>query len=282
MSLAEKKTRTTVIEPSRKLRFLNFKELNDYWELLLYLTIRDIKVKYKQTIFGLLWVVFQPILLMLIFSLVIASVPNIQQAITCPYKLFAFVGLIPWQLFAKIIESTSNCLVAEAGLVNKIYFPRILMPASACLSALFDFFIGCIILALMLLYYRQAPSWTIVFLPLFVILMTISAMGIGFWLSALNTEYRDVRCLVPFLMQFWFFASPVFYPSSIIPEQYRLIIALNPMSGVIEGIRWTLFSYGSAPGWEFYVSLSVSFVTFITGIYWFRWREKSFADHLGN
>lgn len=282
MPLNANGTKLTIIESKKRLRFLDFKELSNYWELLFFLAWRDVKVKYKQTVFGILWVVFQPILLMLIFSLVLGRLKSIEESINAPYALFAFVGLIPWQLFAKIIDSTSNCLIAEQGLVSKIYFPKILMPASCCLSALFDFLIGCILLALMMLYYQQIPDWTIVFIPLFVILMLIAAMGIGFWLSALNTEYRDVKCIVPFLIQFWMFATPVFYPSSIIPGKYRFILALNPMSGAIEGIRWCLFSYGSAPGWEIYLSSLISIIVFVTGVYWFQWREKSFADHLGN
>lgn len=282
MATNEKGTRVTIVEAGRKLRFLDFKELSNYWELLFYLSWRDVKVKYKQTVFGILWVVFQPMLLMLIFSLVLGRLKSIEDSINAPYALFAFVGLIPWQLFAKIIETTSNCLIADQGLVSRIYFPRILMPMACCFSALFDFLIGCVIIAGLMLYYQQIPGWTVVFVPLFVILMTITAMGIGFWLSALNTEYRDVKCIVPFLIQFWMLATPVFYPSSIIPDKYRLLMALNPMSGAIEGIRWCLFSYGKAPGTEIYLSSFIAIVVFVTGVYWFQWREKFFADHLGN
>lgn len=279
--MAQVSTRETVIESNRKLRFLDTRELYQYRELLLYLSWRDIKVKYKQTVFGILWVAFQPILLMLIFSLVLGRLEG-MNSINVPYVLFAFVGLIPWQLFAKIIDSTSNCLINEQGLISRIYFPRILMPMSCCLSALFDFFIGCVLLALLMLFYHQVPGWPILFIPLFIVLMLVTAMGIGFWLSALNTEYRDVKCIVPFLIQFWMFATPVFYPSSIIPEKYRLIMALNPMSGAIEGIRWSLFSCGQPPGVELYISSFIAIIVFITGVYWFQWRERSFADHLGN
>jgi len=271
----------TVIKPPRGLNFINLWELAQYHELLSLLTWREVKVKYKQTVFGVLWVIVQPLALMLLFTVVFGKFARLGDDMKVPYALFAYAGLLPWQLFARTLNATTNSLLANQNLISKIYFPRLIIPLSSCLAGLVDFFIGFVGLIALMIYYGQTPSPYIVLLPLFILLMLITALGIGFWLSALYIEYRDIGYIVPFLVQFWMFATPVVYPVNIIPQRFLWIVALNPMTGVIEGIRWSMFEYAYAPGKLFYLSLCISIFTFISGVVWFRYREKVFADYLG-
>jgi lipopolysaccharide transport system permease protein len=271
----------TVIKPPRGLNFLNFREFWHYRELLYFLTWREIKVKYKQTVFGVLWVVVQPLALMLLFTVVFGKFAKLEQDLKIPYALFAFAGLLPWQLFARTINTTTGSLLNNSNLITKIYFPRMMIPLSSCLSGLLDFAIGFCGLGILMLIYQVPPNPHVIFLPLFFLLMLATALGIGFWLSALYIEYRDVGYIVPFLIQFWMFATPVVYPVNIIPQQYLWVVALNPMTGVVEGIRWSLFDYAYAPGKLFYLSIGISVFTFVSGVIWFRYREKVFADYIG-
>lgn len=270
-----------VLKPSRELNLAGMLEIFRYRELLYFLTLRDIKVKYKQTVFGVLWVLIQPLALMLLFTVVFGKFARLEQDLKVPYTLFAFAGLLPWQLFSRTLTTTTGSLLSNEHLISKIYFPRMIIPLSSCLSGIVDFLIGFTGLVVMMIFYHQAPTANIIFLPLFLILMMMTALGIGFWLSALNIEYRDVGYIVPFLVQFWMFATPVVYPVNIIPNDYLWVVALNPMTGVIEGIRWSLFDYAYAPGKLFFLSLGISLFTFVSGAIWFHCREKVFADYIG-
>jgi lipopolysaccharide transport system permease protein len=271
----------TVIKPMRGLQFLDLRELWRYRELLYFLTWRDIKVRYKQTVLGVLWAILQPLFMMLIFTFVFGRFAKLDQRVAIPYNLFALAGLLPWQLFSRTLTDSSNSLLNQQKLITKIYFPRILIPASTCCAALVDFLVGSLILVVMMVWQGYMPTWRVVFLPLFLLLMLMTSLGVGFWLSSLNAEYRDIRYTVPFLIQFWMFATPVIYPSNIVPHAFKYIIALNPMTGVVEGIRWALFDYGYGPGKIFVASIIVSLFCFITGIVWFRSRERKIADYLG-
>ena len=275
-----------LIRPVKEFRLADLLEIFRYRELLYFLTWRDIKVKYKQTVFGVLWVLIQPLALMLLFTVVFGKFAKLEQDLKVPYALFALAGLLPWQLFSRTLSATTGSLLSNENLISKIYFPRMIIPLSSCLSGIVDFLIGLAGLAVMMICYYSAglcplPTANLVFLPLFLILMMMTALGIGFWLSALYIEYRDIGYIVPFLVQFWMFATPVVYPVNIIPNEYLWIVALNPMTGVIEGIRWSLFDYAYAPGKLFYLSLGISIFTFISGVIWFHCREKVFADYIG-
>jgi lipopolysaccharide transport system permease protein len=270
-----------IIEPTRGWRFLDLRELAHYRELLFFLTWRDIKVRYKQTVIGIAWAVLQPLALMLVFTLFFGRLARMDQQMDIPYPLFAYAGLLPWQLFARTLSESTSSLVTDQRLITKVYFPRILVPTSYCLAAVLDFLIGTVLLLGLMAWYGVAPGMAVLWLPLFILLMFISILGIGYWLSALNTEYRDVMYIVPFLVQFWMFVTPVVYPSTLVPERFRWLLGLNPMSGVVEGLRWCMLGYGPRPGPMLLVSVLVAVVVFISGIAWFRYRERTFVDTLG-
>ena len=270
-----------IIEPTRGWRFLDIRELAHYRELVFFLTWRDIKVRYKQTAVGVAWAVLQPLAMMLVFTLFFGRLAQIDTKVDVPYPLFAFAGLLPWQLFARTLSETTNSLVTDQRLVTKVYFPRIIVPTSYCLAAILDFLIGAVLLIGLMLWYGVAPGWAVFALPVFIALMFITTLGVGYWLSALNTEYRDVAYVVPFLVQCWLFLTPVVYPSSMVPAAWRWLLGLNPMSGVVEGLRWCLLGQGDPPGPMIIVSASIAVAVFISGIIWFRWRERTFVDALG-
>ena len=211
----------------------------EYRELLFFLVWRDIKVRYKQTAIGVAWAILQPLLTMVVFSIFfgrLAQVPSDGH----PYPIFVYAALLPWQLFAYALTESSNSLVSNQQLISKVYFPRLVVPIAAVIAGLVDFAMAFLVLVAMLLDYRITPGWAIVLLPLFLILATLTALAVGLWLSALNVKYRDVRYTIPFLTQFWLFATPIAYPSSLVPEQWRAFLGLNPMAGVVEGFRWAL------------------------------------------
>jgi lipopolysaccharide transport system permease protein len=270
-----------IIQPTRGLHFLDLRELLHYRELIYFLTWRDIKVRYKQTAIGITWAVLQPLAMMLVFTVFFGKFAKLEQKIDSPYWLFALAGLLPWQLFSRTLTESSNSLVTEQRLVTKVYFPRIIVPMSSCFAAIVDFLIGLGLILVTMAVNGIFPTWRLALLPLFILLMLTTSMGIGFWLSALNTEYRDVRYAVPFMAQLWMFVTPVVYPPSIVPERYQWILSLNPMTGVIEGIRWSLLGTGSGPNLALTLSVGISTFTFLSGIVWFRWRERTFVDHLG-
>jgi len=260
-------------------RFLpRLREAWDHRELLYFLTWRDIKVRYKQTALGTLWAVLQPTLTMLVFAIFFGRLAKMPSD-DIPYPVFVFCGLLPWQLFTYALTSSANSLVANEHLVTKVYFPRLILPVSSVLAGLVDFAIAFLVLLLLMAYYGIVPTGAVFFLPLFVALDLATAIAVGLGLSALNVRFRDVRHALPFLTQFWMFATPIAYPSSLVPEKFRVIFGLNPMAGVVEAFRWALLG-GPAPGPMLLVSVvAVALGLFLAATYFAR-VERTFADVL--
>lgn len=273
---------TLVITPTRGWRLLDLRELFGYRELVYFLVWRDVKVRYKQTAIGVFWALLQPLALMLVFTLFFGRLAHIEQRMEIPYPLFAYVGLLPWQLFARSLSESTASLVSDQKLVTKVYFPRIILPTTKCLAALVDFGISAVLLVGLMAYHGISLRATVVWLPVFVALMLVTSLGVAYWLSALNAEYRDVAYAVPFLVQFWFFVTPVVYPTAMVPARLRWLMGLNPMTGVVDGMRWCLFGDGEGPGWTMALSAAVSCVLLVGGVVWFRWRERTFVDALGS
>lgn len=267
----------TLIQPSRGLVSLKLAELWEYRELLYFLTWRDIKVRYKQTAIGAAWAIIQPFFAMVIFSIFFGQLAKIPSD-GIPYPIFAYCALLPWQLFAHALNESSNSLVANQGLITKVYFPRLIIPVAPVLAGLVDFGIAFLVLIGMMLYYGIMPTFAVLTIPLFLILAVATALSVGLWLSALNVEYRDVRYTIPFLTQFWLFATPVAYSSSLVPESWRALYGLNPMAGVVEGFRWALLGKAEGPGALLAVSVIVVVGLLIGGLFYFRRMEKTFAD----
>jgi lipopolysaccharide transport system permease protein len=269
----------TLIRPSHGWVSLHLRELLDYRELLYFLTWRDIKVRYKQTALGVLWAILQPLLTMIVFSLFFGRLAKIPSD-GIPYPIFAFAALVPWTFFAAGLGQSSSSLVGSANLLKKVYFPRLAIPIASVLGGLVDFVIGFVVLIVMMFYYGMVPTGNIVFLPAFVLLALVISLGVGFWLSALNVEYRDVRFIVPFITQFWMFATPIAYSSTLLPEPWRTIFGLNPMVGVVEGFRWALLGTRSELGPIALVSAAMAVLILISGAYYFRRMERTFADRV--
>lgn len=268
---------TFFIDPPSGWTSIGFRELWDYRELLYFLTLRDIKVRYKQTALGAAWAVIQPFFMMVVFSLFFGKLAGIKSD-GIPYPIFTFCALLPWQLFAHALTESSNSLVANERLITKVYFPRLVVPMAAVLGGLVDFAVAFVILLAMMFYYGIVPTRAIVMLPAFILLAVLTALAVGLWLSALNVKYRDVRYTINFLIQFWLFATPVAYPSSIVPERWRALYGLNPMAGVVEGFRWALLGTEQPPGAMLAVSISVVIALLIGGLFYFRRMEQEFAD----
>lgn len=237
---------TTIIRSADNSWRLGWADLEHHREILYFLTWRDIKIRYKQTVLGVVWVVVQPLAVALAMAAFLGHVVHLHSD-TLPYPVFAYAGMVLWQLFAQGVNDSSNSIVNNQQVVSKVYFPRLLIPLSSILGSLFDFAISLIALAVFLIYFRIAPSITLVLLPLFVLPALISSLGAGLWLSALNVKFRDVRHTVTFLVQFWFFATPIAYPTASVPERWRLLYELNPMVGAVDGFRWTLRGQGAFP-----------------------------------
>jgi lipopolysaccharide transport system permease protein len=252
-------------------------DLWEYRELLHIFVWRDIKVRYKQTVLGAAWAVLQPLLTMVVFSIFFGRLANVPSD-GLPYPIFAYCALLPWQLFAKSLTDASNSLVTNRQLITKVYFPRLAIPISAVIAGLVDFAIAFVVLLGMMFWYGITPTAAIVTLPLFILFAMITALAIGLWLSALNVEYRDVRYTIPFLTQFWLFATPIAYPSSLVPEAIRPFYGLNPMAGVVEGFRWALLGTAQQPGPLLPVSVATVLVLLFTGLLYFRRTERTFAD----
>ena len=267
---------TTFIDPPSGWTSIGFRELWDYRELLYFLTLRDVKVRYKQTALGAAWAVIQPLFMMLVFSLFFGRLAKVPSD-GIPYPIFTFCALLPWQLFAHALTESSNSLVANERLITKVYFPRLVVPMSAVLGGLVDFAVAFVILLVMMFYYRIVPTWAVLVLPAFILLAVMTALGVGLWLSALNVKYRDVRYTINFLIQFWLFATPVAYPSSLVPERWRALYGLNPMAGVVDGFRWALLGK-QPPGAMLAVSVGVVIAILIGGLSYFRRMEQEFAD----
>jgi lipopolysaccharide transport system permease protein len=265
------------IGPSRGWFDLQLRELLRYRELLYFLVWRDVKVRYRQTVLGAAWAILQPLLGMVVFSLFFGRLAGVPSE-GVPYPIFSYTALVPWQFFANGVTQSANSLVGSAGLLTKVYFPRLVIPSSSILSGVVDFLLAFLVLLGMMLFYGIAPTANAIWLPLLLLLALVTSLGVGIWLAALNVEYRDVRYVVPFLLQLWLFATPVVYPSSLVPEAWRAIYALNPMVGVVEGFRWALLGTATAPGPMVFVSALAAFVIFVGGIVYFRRMEDTFAD----
>jgi lipopolysaccharide transport system permease protein len=277
MGHAPKRLPFLVLTPTTGWVSLKLRELWEYRELIYFLTWREVKVRYKQTALGAAWAIVQPLFTMLVFSLFFGRLGKMPSD-GIPYPVFSLAGLIPWTFFANGLAQSSTSLVTNANLLTKVYFPRLAIPVSAVLSGAVDFAVSFVLLIGMMAYYRLAPTVHIVFVIPFLLLALLTALGVGFWLSALNVEYRDVRYTIPFLTQFWMFATPIAYPSSLLHEPWKSIYGLNPMVGVVEGFRWALLGNHPAPAAVFAVSSSAALLILASGSYYFRRMEKGFAD----
>lgn len=266
------------IEPSRGWVSLKLRELWEYRELLYFLTWRDVKVRYKQTVLGAAWAIIQPLMTMVVFSLFFGNLAKIPSD-GIPYPIFSYAALVPWTFFANGMGQSSNSLVGAANLIKKIYFPRLVIPISSVISGVVDFALAFIVLLGMMLAYGIVPTLNVVFLPFLLLLAFVTALGVGMWLSAMNVQFRDVRYIIPFLTQFWMFATPIAYPSSLIENDLlRTLYGLNPMTGVVEGFRWALLDTDTAPGPILIVSTLAAVALLVSGAYYFRRMEKTFAD----
>lgn len=268
---------TLHIAPSRGWVSLKLRELWEYRELLYFLVWRDIKVRYKQTALGATWAIIQPFFTMVVFSLFFGHLAKVPSD-GVPYPIFSFAGLVPWTFFANGLSQSSNSLVGSANLITKVYFPRLIVPLASVFSGIVDFVLAFAVLLAMMLYYGLLPSLNALWLPLFVLLALVTSLGVGLWLSALNVEYRDVRYVLPFITQFWLFATPIAYPSSLLHEPWHTIYGLNPMVGVVEGFRWALLRTNTAPGPMIAVSSTAAVIILVTGAFYFRRMERTFAD----
>jgi lipopolysaccharide transport system permease protein len=257
--------------------FASFRELWEYRELLYFLMWRDVKVRYKQTVIGAAWAVIQPLVTMVIFTIIFGRLARIPSA-GVPYPVFAYAGLLPWHLFAGGLQRSIQSVVSSAHLISKVYFPRLIVPLAATFSSTIDFAIAFIVLVVMAVVYGLMPTWRVIALPGFVGLALLSALGVGLWLSALNVRYRDVGHAIPFLIQVWMYASPVVYPVSLVPERWRLVYSLNPMVGVVEGFRWALLGKPVPDLQTIVMSAGVAFLLLTGGLAYFRRMERTFAD----
>jgi len=265
------------LRPSKGWLAIDLKELWRYRELIFFLTWRDIKVRYKQAVLGIAWAVLQPILTVLIFTVIFGILLQTPSQ-GLPYPLFALSALLPWQLFASALQRSSVSLVGNANLITKIYFPRLAIPLATVFAALVDFLVSFVVLIGVMVYYRHSPGLNALWLPLIIFLALLTALAVGLWLSALNVQYRDVQHMVPFIIQVWMYASPIVYPIETIPEGiWRLLYGLNPMVGVIQGFRWALLG-GDAPDITMLISGGVVILLLVGGLYYFRRMEKTFAD----
>lgn len=269
---------TTVIEPARGWVPLKLRELWEYREVLYYLIWRDIKVKYRQTLIGAAWAIVQPLMTMVVFSVFLGKLAKVPSD-GAPYPLFAFAALVPWSFFANGLTQSASSLVASGNLITKVYFPRLLVPMARVLAGLPDIGLSfLVLLGLVAMYGRLQWTLSLLWLPLMAILALLTAFGIGLWLSALNVQYRDIQHAVPFLVQIWLFATPIAYPSSLLAEPWRTIYGLNPMVGVVEGFRWGLLGTGRPPGIPLVVSTAAALVLVVSGAFFFRRVERTFAD----
>jgi len=256
---------------------LRLKELWQYRELLYFFVWRELKVRYKQTALGVAWAVLQPLMTMVVFSVVFGRLAKLPSE-GIPYPVFSYVALLPWQLFSRALSDASGSLVNNQQMVTKIYFPRLFLPAASILSGLVDFGIAFLILLGLMFYYGIKPTWAIVTLPILILLALTTAMAVGLWLAALNVKYRDVKYVTPFLVQFWLYATPVAYSSTLFPEKWRPLLGLNPMAGVVDGFRWAMLGQQAQISTLVYISLIIVVILFISGLIYFQHTELTFAD----
>jgi lipopolysaccharide transport system permease protein len=275
--MRESAAQLTIIEPKKGWVPIDPREIWDYRELLYFLTKRDIKVRYKQTILGGLWALIQPAFTMIVFTLFFGRLAKVPSD-GLPYPIFVYAGLLPWTYFANAVSNSGNSLVGSANLITKVYFPRLMVPASAALAGLLDFFIALFVLGALMIYYQFLPGVGILLFPFLVALTFLCAVGVGLWLSALNVQYRDIRYAIPFLIQIWMFLSPVIYPVSLIKDKYQWLLALNPMGGVIHAYRASLLGHQPIDWPLLGLSALIIVALFLGGLYYFRRMEKVFAD----
>lgn len=275
--IAHEENKRWEIAPPRGWFELDLPEIWRYRELLYFFVWKDLKVRYKQTAIGVVWVVLQPLLAMLIFTLIFGRLAKMPSG-GLPYPVFYYSGLLPWLYFSASLTHATNTVVEHEKVITKVYFPRILLPFSAVLSNLVDFGIGFLLLLGMMFYYRLVPTRETILVPVFLLLAVMTALAVGLWLSALNAIYRDVRYAIPFLVQFWMFASPVAYPSSLVPVKWRWLYGLNPIAGVVEGFRWALTGHGNPPGILVLVSTITVLFLFAGGIVYYQKLETKIAD----
>jgi lipopolysaccharide transport system permease protein len=264
-------------QPAKGWAWPKLRELWEYRELLFFFAWRDIKVRYRQTVMGVLWAIIQPIFTMVIFSLFFGRLANIPSD-GLPYPVFSFAALVPWTFFANALTQASNSLVLNGNMLKKIYFPRLALPIATVLAGVIDFVLAFIVLLGIMLYYGLVPTVNIIWLPFFTLLALVTSIGVGLWLAAMNVQFRDVRYTIPFLTQAWLFVTPIAYPSSLLSEPWRTLYGLNPMSGVVEGFRWALLGTDTAPGPMMIVSSVVALILLVSGAFYFRRMENSFAD----
>jgi lipopolysaccharide transport system permease protein len=270
-------TAEIVIEPSRGWVPLKLDELWQYRELLFFLIWRDLKVRYKQASLGIAWAVIQPLMTMVIFSVIFGHLAKLPSE-GIPYPVFSYAALLPWQLFSGALTRSGSSLVGNATLLTKVYFPRLIIPLSATIGGLVDFSISFLVLLGLMLFYGMAPTWAILWLPLLIVFTLVTALSVGLWLSALNVQYRDVQHIIPFIIQAWMYASPVAYSAELIPSgPWRFVYGLNPVAGVIQSFRWALLG-ANPPGELMLVSVGMVMTLLVTGLYYFRRMEKVFAD----
>jgi lipopolysaccharide transport system permease protein len=267
-----------VMEPPHGWLNLRLRELWLYHELLYFFIWRDLKVRYKQTLLGAAWAILQPVMTMIVFSIIFGKLANIIPPEGIPYPVFAYAALLPWQLFSGALANASSSLVSNQSMVTKVYFPRILLPLASILSGLVDFGIAFIVLLGLMVYYHITLTWAVLFLPLFTLLALVTAMAVGLWLSAFNVKYRDFKYVVPFLLQFWMYATPIAYPSTLIPEKWRLIFGLNPMAGVVGGFRWALLGMKAEVTPLLFIAIFIVVILLTGGLIYFQRMEQTFAD----
>jgi len=271
------KDKKSLIKASHGWAALNLRDLWLYRELIFFMTWRDLKVRYKQTLLGASWAILQPFLTMIVFSIFFGNLAKVPSD-GVPYPIFSYTALIPWTLFSKALQDASRSLVANRHMITKVYFPRMILPLSSVMAGLVDFLIAFVVLLGMMWYYKIPPTANVWVLPIFLLLALVTAVGVGLWLSALNVLFRDINYVLPFLTQFWMYLTPVAYPSSMVPTEWQVIYALNPMAGVIEGFRWALLGTGQPPGIMTLVSSIAAVVLLISGMFYFRRMERLFAD----
>jgi lipopolysaccharide transport system permease protein len=267
----------TIIEPRRGWVPVDFREIWKFRELLYFLAWRDVKVRYKQTAIGVIWAVLQPLLTMVVFTVLFGRFAKMPSD-GAPYPIFVYIGLLPWQYFAAVLGQSTGSVVSGSQMITKIYFPRLIMPVSTAVAALLDLAIASIILGFMMVYYGVSPSAGILLVPLLVLLTMMNALGFGMWFSALNVRYRDIQYAVPFMINIWMFLTPVIYPSSLLGERYSWILALNPMGGVIEAFRPAVLGHMPIPWTSLSISAAVGLCVFVGGMFYFRRVERYFAD----
>jgi len=277
-SIVKGVVQTTIIKPPSGWSALNLRDLWNYRELIYFMTWRDLKVRYKQTLLGASWAIIKPVLTMIVFTIFFGNLAGVPSD-GVPYPIFSYTGLLPWELFATALAVASRSLVQNRHMITKIYFPRMILPISSVLAGLADFCIAFLVLIAMMVYYQFKPTGDIWTLPLFLILALITALGVGLWLSAMNVLYRDINYITPFLVQFWMFITPIAYSSSLVPEEWQVLYSLNPMVAVVEGFRWALLGTSQgAPSITLVVSTAVALLLLITGLLYFRRTERLFAD----